>query len=217
MDFSLWLTRFTSAMEEAFGSRIVFLGIQGSRGRGEATEESDIDVVVILDQVDFATLKRYDEAVSRLPARELLCGFVSGRDELLCWNRAELFQFYHDTTPLAGSLNFLLPLIRPEDVRRAIHCSACTVYHLCSHNFLHAKSPAVLKDICKMGFFLLQARHYEQTGDYLNTKAGLYAVLPPEERVILDGSRNAAEGREAFDQLSEQVLNWSKALILAYG
>lgn len=216
MDFHLWTTQFSTVMQEAFGSRLVFLGIQGSRGRGEATAESDIDVVVIFDQVDLPTLQQYDQVVSQLPDRELLCGFVSGKEELLCWNKMELFQFYHDTVPLLGSLDFLLPQIHLRDIRLFIHTSACAIYHQCSHNYLHAKSPAVLKSICKTAFFLLQAKHYEQTGIYRSKRAELYPALPPEEQAILDGTQQLAETKETFDQLSEQVLCWSKALIIAY-
>ncbi|NCA92915.1 nucleotidyltransferase domain-containing protein, partial [bacterium] len=45
-----WLDSFTKSVKDTFGQRIVCAGIQGSCARGEATEKSDIDVVVILDK-----------------------------------------------------------------------------------------------------------------------------------------------------------------------
>ena len=43
------MDEFLQALDRAFGERVWFVGLQGSYGRGEATETSDIDVVVILD------------------------------------------------------------------------------------------------------------------------------------------------------------------------
>lgn len=34
-----------------FGSRLLYLGLSGSYARGEATEESDIDIHLILDEL----------------------------------------------------------------------------------------------------------------------------------------------------------------------
>ena len=47
IDITLWTDRYMMALKDAFGDRIWFAGIQGSYGRGEATEDSDIDMVVI--------------------------------------------------------------------------------------------------------------------------------------------------------------------------
>ena len=59
MAFSIdrWMEEYRRAAEERFGERIWFMGLQGSYGRGEATEESDIDVVLILDRLDTSDLQ----------------------------------------------------------------------------------------------------------------------------------------------------------------
>ena len=49
LDLESWLERFTQALRKTFGERVWFAGLQGSYARGEATESSDIDPVVILD------------------------------------------------------------------------------------------------------------------------------------------------------------------------
>ena len=46
-----WINTFIHAVNDTFGNRTYFVGLQGSYGRGEATETSDIDVVVILDEL----------------------------------------------------------------------------------------------------------------------------------------------------------------------
>ena len=49
IDIEPWLARFDRLLRETFGDRIQFAGLQGSYARGEATESSDIDLVVLLD------------------------------------------------------------------------------------------------------------------------------------------------------------------------
>ena len=51
IDISAWMQNFLQALNETFRDRVWFVGLQGSFARGEATETSDIDVVVILDVI----------------------------------------------------------------------------------------------------------------------------------------------------------------------
>ena len=50
LDINVWIQNFLQTLNNTFGARVWFVGLQGSYGRGEATENSDIDVVVILDE-----------------------------------------------------------------------------------------------------------------------------------------------------------------------
>ena len=50
IDIRAWLDQAQASLQAAFGPRLLFLGLQGSYGRGEAQEGSDIDLVVILDE-----------------------------------------------------------------------------------------------------------------------------------------------------------------------
>ena len=111
IDINGWMNDFLQKLNEAFANRVWFVGLQGSYGRGEATETSDIDVVVILDELSVSDIQTYQDMLDTLPHRALICGFVSGKDEIMNWEPSDLFQFYHDTTPIIGSLDDLLPLI----------------------------------------------------------------------------------------------------------
>ena len=51
IDINSWMKNFLQTLNETFENRVWFVGLQGSYGRGEATETSDIDIVVILDKL----------------------------------------------------------------------------------------------------------------------------------------------------------------------
>lgn len=78
VDINAWLDEFLQKLNEVFKSRVWFVGLQGSYGRGEATETSDIDVVVILNELTVSDIQTYNDMLDTLPHRELICGFVSG-------------------------------------------------------------------------------------------------------------------------------------------
>ncbi len=103
-DISAWTDLFLNGLDNTFSDRVWFVGLQGSYGRGEATENSDIDMVVILDELNADDIQVYNDFLDTLPHRELVCGFLSGKKEILNWEPADLFQFYYDTTPLKGNV-----------------------------------------------------------------------------------------------------------------
>ena len=80
--------------------------------------------MVILDELNASDIQIYQNMLDTLPHRELICGFVSGKDEILNWEPSDLFQFYHDTTAIKGSLDDLLPLIDQVAIDRAIKMGA---------------------------------------------------------------------------------------------
>ena len=147
VDIKLWMNRFTELLKETFGERIYFVGLQGSYGRGEATEASDIDAVVVLDKLTADDIKKYSGMLDILPNRELICGFLSGKDELMNWEPSDLFQFYYDTTPIVGTLDELLAKIDKAAVDRAIKIGACNIYHGCVHNMLYEKSDDIVRGL----------------------------------------------------------------------
>ena len=68
-----WMTLLQDRLLETFGDRVVFVGLQGSHARGEATEGSDIDTVVILDSVCPEDIVSYRGILDSMPRRELAC------------------------------------------------------------------------------------------------------------------------------------------------
>ena len=214
IDITAWMKNFLQALNEAFADRVWFVGLQGSYGRGEATETSDIDVVVILDELSAMDIQTYNEMLDTLPHRELICGFLSGKKEIMNWEPSDLFQFCHDTTPIKGSLDEVMALIDDSAVNRAIKIGACNIYHSCVHNMLHKKSDKTLRGLYKLASFVVQAIAFKQTGVYIKHQKELLKVVSPEEQAIVETFMNLKNGGTVeFNVMSETLFNWVKKWI----
>ena len=156
-------------LDEVFGERLVCLGLRGSFARGEATIDSDIDAVLILDTVSMDDLYAYREILRWLPQTEKVSGFVAGKSELEKWDRSELFQFCMDTQEICGSLDFARNLVQIEDVRRAVHLGACSLYQKAVHGMLHKPKMAPMVKLYKAAFFVLQMHYYVKTGLFIRS------------------------------------------------
>lgn len=214
IDINGWMNDFLQKLNEAFANRVWFVGLQGSYGRGEATETSDVDVVVILDELSVSDIQTYQDMLDTLPHRELICGFVSGKDEIMNWEPSDLFQFYHDTTPIIGSLDDLLLLIDNAAVERAIKMGAGNIYHGCVHNMLHEKNEEILKGLYKAASFVVQAIVFKQTGNYIKHQNQLLQVASTEEQKITETFLKYKNGEAVdFNTASQILFEWSQKWI----
>ena len=216
IDIKNWIAEFTNKVEQTFSDRVWFIGLQGSYGREEATDTSDIDVVVILDELRMNDLKTYRDMLDTLQNRQMICGFISGKDELLNWEASDLFQFYYDTTPIKGTLDCLLEKIDKHAVMRAIKIGACNIYHACVHNFVHEKSEDILRSLYKSAAFVLQAVWFYETGKYIKSKAELQNAINPPSAVLTNAQELKNGASVKFEEMSELLLNWATALIRGY-
>ena len=215
IDISAWMQDFLQTLNEAFANRVWFVGLQGSYGRGEATKTSDIDIVVILDELSASDIQKYNAMLDSLPHRELICGFLSGKDELLQWEPSDLFQFYYDTTPIKGSLNELLTVIDDAAVGRAIKIGACNIYHGCVHNMLHEKCEDILRGLYKSASFVVQAIVFSEAGKYIKHQKELLSLAAPDEQAIVNTFMNLKNGNTVeFGTMSEVLLAWAKKQII---
>jgi predicted nucleotidyltransferase len=221
INLETWLCQYIQIVKTLFGSRLLFLGLQGSYGRGEADEKSDIDLVVILDRLTADDLKAYDDVISKLSYLDKICGFISGKQELFNWSKADLFQFYHDTTPLFGELRTQLPRLSRDDIRNAILSGACNIYHLCGHNIIHEKDQGILKSLYKGMVFVVQALYYYHNFIYIKKHNDLIAIVAPREQKLLktyfEMKVNASGQEINFYELSRVLFDWAGQIINEYG
>ena len=214
IDIDAWMKSYLQILNETFGNRVWFVGLQGSYGRGEAIETSDIDVVAILDELSTTDIQSYHAMLDTLPHRELICGFLSGKEEIMNWEPSDLFQFCHDTTPIKGSLDEVMAVIDESSMNRAIKIGACNVYHGCVHNMLHEKSEDILRGLYKSASFVVQAIAFKQTGNYISHQKELLQVVSSDERVIVETFLTLKNGGTVdFNLMSETLFAWSKKWI----
>ena len=215
IDITVWMQNFLQSLNKTFPNRVWFVGLQGSYGRGEATNTSDIDVVVILDELSAVDIETYNDMLNTLPHRDLICGFLSGKGEILNWEPSDLFQFCNDTTPVNGSLDEVLAIVDKSDVDRAIKIGVCNIYHGCVHNMLHEKSEDILKGLYKSASFVVQAIAFKQTGKYIKYLSELLNVAATDERMIAETFLSLKNGGAAdFSLMSEALFAWSKKHIV---
>ena len=214
IDITTWIPNFLQTLSETFANRVWFVGLQGSYGRCEATETSDIDVVVILDEVSATDIQNYNDMLDTLSHRDLICGFFSGKKEIMNWEPSDLFQFCHDTTPIKGSLDEVMAVIDESAVSRAIKIGACNIYHGCVHNMLHEKSEEILRGLYKSASFVVQAIVFQQTGNYIKNQEELLQVASSDERAIVEIFMNLKNGGMVdFSLMSETLFEWLKKWI----
>lgn len=213
-----WMEAYRKAVCRTFGERVLFIGLQGSYGRNEATDQSDIDVVLILDHVNFCDLKRYRAVIRGLSHADFVCGFVSGREELAGWSRYDLAMLYLDTVPWMGDLSTLIPPPTARDAAQAVHIGACNLYHACSHNFLHAGRVSTLRELYKSAFFILRAKYYVENGKYVASRQEMSRCVSGEDARVLQAAMNPeVVGDTSFQQDTERLLSWSRTLICTFG
>ena len=203
MDISVFMESFKDDLLGLFGDNLLFFGLQGSYGRGEAKETSDIDPVIILQHCGKDELLRYRDYIDTLPEKDILCGFVSSIDELRAWESADRAQLILDTKPVYRDLAELCPRITSDDIRRAVQQGVCAIYHASSHNILHARNWSILPELYKSARFTIRMKHYLQTGVYVSAFRELTVVVAEEERTILEAQDPSTED-DAF-----MLLEWA--------
>ena len=211
-----WMIELTEKLKDHFGNRLILTGLQGSYQRDEATENSDIDAVIILDTLLMDDLKTVKGILATMPENDKACGFISGRNELRNWPKHELFQFINDTRLYYGSFDGLLPEIRRDDIIESVKIGASGLYHACCHTFLHGE-PQALKELYKGAFFILQAAYYLRHGEYVRSKKELLPLLTKTEREILAVNMNWYEHQKKItadaDEYFDGIISWCSEIL----
>lgn len=207
-----WMKALLGRLRHAFGDRLLFAGLQGSYRRGEAKETSDIDVVIILDQVALPDLDDYRALVRTMPEGDKACGFFGGQAELAAWPAHDRFALVMDTRPYFGDLSSLAPPHKRADGVEGARIAAGNLYHYLVHSYLYADPstrPEVLGAARKSLGFLLNALAYAKTGVFPTDRTSLLPLLGKRERDLLTTTGDGAvTGEEAARRFAE-LIDWT--------
>ena len=215
-----YISRLTEMMQEKFGQRLLYLGLQGSYLRGEATETSDIDVMIIFDEIDAPTLDTYRDLLISVGDYDRSCGFVCSRADMAAWNTPEVCHLLHTTRDLYGRLADFVPAYTREDVIQYVKMSIGNLYHELVHRYLHAdaeKNKRSLPYSYKSVFFILQSVYYLKTGVFYQTKKELTEHLSGIDRDVMQRALSLASGGdfELYEEFSD-LLEWCKATLRSF-
>ena len=212
IDIQTYLSSLTALLHQHFGHRLLYVGLQGSYLRNEATENSDIDIMVIIDSLGARDLAAYRAMIASLDHFEKSCGFICSKEDMAAWNPLEICHLLHSTKDCYGHLQALVPAYTEQDIRNFIKLSLNNLYHEICHRYIHASVDANrvhLPGTYKGVFFILQNLHYLASGQFIGTKAELLQVLDGKNRAVLERALAIAQGQEYdFENSFELLFTW---------
>ena len=204
-----YLQRLIAECQSAFGDRLLYVGLQGSYLRGEANENSDIDIMIVIDCFSIKDMDQYRAILKEIGYFEKSCGFICGKDELIRWNPLEACQLLHTTKDLYGSLNEYLPSATRKDEINYVKMSLGNLYHEICHRYIHAdrdKNIEKFRGTCKGFFFLIQNLYYLENGKFILTKRELEEQVSKEDFEILELAKQQDDFD--FDNAISTLFTW---------
>ena len=227
IDTKQWSEALLEKLQAHFGDQLVFAGIQGSRARGEACDESDIDFVAIFEMLDANIIRQYREIVATMEQSDLACGFISSRAALAAWPRHELFQFVNDTKALHGSLLDIVETPTKNEARQAAAIGAASLYHAACHlcAFGSMQSPDsdydATKALFKNAVFAMQAHCFAQGSNYPRSRTELERILEnrgwnEEYDILRIGRDEEALRAHSVNKLCDMIISWSERIMTTY-
>ena len=210
-----YLEKLITQCKYSFGGRLVYAGLQGSYLRGEATENSDIDVMIVLDGFSVEDMKTYRDILKEIGWYEKSCGFICGKEDLANWNPLESLQLKYTTKDLFGKLKMLLPPATRQDEVNYVKISLGNFYHEICHRYIHAgdeKSRDKLRASCKQLYFVIQNLHYLESGEFILKKSDLKAAVTAEDCEML--CIQELPDDYDFDKTYTSVINWCQKAFL---
>ncbi len=215
LDIDTYMKKLLSLLKDEFGDELLYLGLQGSYLRGEATEDSDIDAMVILNKLSPEMLRRYRRVIKKAGHEALSCGFICGREEMKSWNRLEIPCLLQSTRDIFGRLSDFVPAYSPDDLRQYIKLSLNSLYHAMCHTYVHGDTAPVLTEFYKSAFFILQAIHYHSTGKFINSRSLLKEALRGEYKDILQTEQSLKAGTFTdCDTAFSTIFSWCQNAML---
>ncbi len=210
VDIDAYTKKLTKELKVEFGDRLVYVGLQGSYLRGEATPESDIDIMLVLDEIHAEDLNAYRQILEGLGEYERACGFVCGRDELQHWFPEEICHLLHTTSDIYGKLSDIVPEYSKKEVADYIKMSVGNLYHMLCHRRIHSemeksvrKMPMAKRDI----FFILQNLYYLEENDFIGKKSEVASKVKGIDLKVWEClSKEITD--ENVDQNLDLLLDW---------
>ena len=219
IDIEKYIQKLIQLLNQQFTSRLLYVGLQGSYLRAEADENSDIDIMVIIDNLSVPDLMQYRSVIEAIGHVEKACGFICSQEDLSKWNPLEICHLLHTTKDYYGHLAQYIPTYTDNDIRNFIKISLNNLYHELCHRYIHATLQENIHNLpnsYKCVFFILQNLFYLNNGYYINSKVKLLSSLYGQDRDVLQRSIELASGASHdFHDSFELIFTWCQTTLKA--
>ena len=207
-----YICSLTLILKERFGTRLSYVGLQGSYLRGEANDDSDIDIMVVIDQLSVTDLMEYRSIIQSMDYYDKSCGFICSKEDLRNWNPLEICNLLHSTKDYYGRLCDLIPDYSEKDIENFVKVSVNNLYHEICHRYIYGddnKNRSNLPSAYKTVFFILQNLYYLQTHQFIAAKRELLSLLEGKNHTVLEMSMIMNQGDAwEFDESFELLFSW---------
>ena len=212
-----YMAQLIESLSEQFKARLLYVGLQGSYLRGEATNESDIDIMVIIDELNVTDLECYRSIINALEYSEKSCGFICSKSDIANWNSLEICHLLNTTKDYYGALRNFIPSYTKNDVQTFIKLSINNLYHEICHRYIHAdysKNVDSLPASYKGVFFILQNLYYLEHNQYISTKAELLSLLSGKNHAVLERAIGFSKNMSYhFPESFELLFTWCQEVL----
>lgn len=215
MDINIaqWMENLVEKLKTRFDERLAFVGLQGSRSRGEEREGSDIDTVVIIEDMTAEDVAAYKALIADMPHSQLACGFIASSDMLASWPRSDSINLVMDTKPVYGSLDFMDMSFSKEDARASAKAGASEIYHAICHALAFDNPPLedTVSACVKSAFFVMRSLRYAETGEYPASRKRMKEIASENERLLLEAYNEPVDFDT--DVLVQKLSEYSRSII----
>lgn len=219
VDIENYISLLIDLLHGQYGSRLLYVGLQGSYLRGEATDSSDVDIMVVIDELCVSDLDRYRSIIQSLDEPDKSCGFICSRTDLANWNPLEICHLLNSTKDYYGTLPHLVPVYTECDIRNFVKLSINNLYHEICHRYIHAaqkKNMERLPSTYKGVFFILQNLYYLESGEFIRTKIELLPRLSGKNRTVLERAIQLGNGTNCvFSESFALLFSWCQDTLKA--
>ena len=212
IDIESYINQLIELLKKQFSSRLLYVGLQGSYLRGEANQNSDIDIMVIIDDLSVSDLASFRQVINTMDYSDKSCGFICSKKDLLHWNPLEICSLLHTTKDNFGLLREFTPEYTRTDILNYIKMSVNNLYHELCHRYIHSepdKNYASLPLAYKSVFFILQNLYFLRANEFVGTKADLLKRLQGKDYEVLKRSVELVHNTAYdFEESFELLFSW---------
>lgn len=213
-----YIDKLINILKNVFGERLIYIGLQGSYLRNEQTENSDIDIMAVIDNISVEDLKIYQKALVSVGNFDKSCGFICGKADLENWNPLEICHLLNTTKDYYGELKNLVPRYTVEDEKNYVKLSLNNLFHEICHRYIHTDREHNISKLpitCKSVFFIMQHLYYLTSGNFIQTKRELLECVQGEDKTVLELCISLQNNTSYdFDKAFSILFNWCKNALL---